>query len=67
MRNDSHAVKTTGMSIRNKIMISFGVLLLLLALISGNALYRLSEAKGNITEIVTEVYPTTALANDLIR
>ncbi|ARD61544.1 methyl-accepting chemotaxis protein [Kosakonia radicincitans DSM 16656] len=67
MKNKATIVKPTGISIRNKIIFSFGILIVLLAFIAGNALYRLDEAKNKISKIVTEDYPTTAMGNNLIR
>lgn len=67
MENTTTISKPEGISIRNKIMLSFGILLLLLLFIAGNAIYRLDEAKNKISRIVTEDYPTTALGNNLIR
>lgn len=67
MENTTTIGKPKGISIRNKIMLSFGILLLLLLFIAGNAIYRLDEAKNKISRIVTEDYPTTALGNNLIR
>ncbi|SFT55292.1 methyl-accepting chemotaxis protein-2, aspartate sensor receptor [Kosakonia arachidis] len=67
MKNKVTIVKPAGISIRNKIISSFGILILLLTFIAGNALYRLDEAKNKISKIVTEDYPTTAMGNNLIR
>jgi len=67
MDNRTNIKKLNGVSIRNKIMLSFGILLVLLIIITGNSLFRLSEARDEISQIVTEDYPTTALGNDLIR
>ncbi len=57
----------TGLSIRKKLMISFGIILVLMLLMSVNSFYRLNEAKDKISKIVTADYPTTALGNNLIR
>lgn len=67
MEINSETNKMKGMTIKSKILMAFSILLLLLAFISGSALYRLGEAQDNISKIVTEDYPTTALGNDIIR
>lgn len=59
--------QTQGLSIKNKILLAFGVILLLMVFISANSLFRLNEAKDKISKIVTEDYPTTALGNNVIR
>ncbi|MGY6029539.1 methyl-accepting chemotaxis protein [Phytobacter sp. AG2a] len=60
-------VKMAGLSIRKKLMISFGIILVLMLVMSANSLYRLNEARDKISKIVTEDYPTTAMGNNLIR
>ena len=52
--------QTQGLSIKNKILLAFSVILLLMVFISANSLFRLNEAKDKISKIVTEDYPTTA-------
>ena len=59
--------QTQGLSIKNKILLAFSVILLLMVFISANSLFRLNEAKDKISKIVTEDYPTTALGNNVIR
>ncbi|PZQ96426.1 MAG: methyl-accepting chemotaxis protein, partial [Flavobacterium psychrophilum] len=59
--------QTQGLSIKNKILLAFSVILLLMVFISVNSLFRLNEAKEKISRIVTEDYPTTALGNNVIR
>lgn len=67
MNNHHDISMLDGYSIKTKILVSFGFILMLLVFIAGNALYRLDEAKNKISKIVTEDYPTTALGNNLIR
>lgn len=59
--------QTQGLSIKNKILLAFSVILLLMVFISANSLFRLNEAKDKISKIVTEDYPTAALGNNVIR
>lgn len=59
--------KVSGLSIRKKLMISFGIILALMLVMSANSFYRLNEARDKISKIVTEDYPTTAMGNNLIR
>jgi methyl-accepting chemotaxis protein-2 (aspartate sensor receptor) len=67
MRKVKTNSQTQGLSIKNKILLAFGMILLLMVFISANSLFRLNEAKDKISKIVTEDYPTTALGNNVIR
>jgi methyl-accepting chemotaxis protein-2 (aspartate sensor receptor) len=67
MRKVKTNSQTQGLSIKNKILLAFGIILLLMVFISANSLFRLNEAKDKISKIVTEDYPTTALGNNVIR